>query len=114
MLEREVMEPRRAERAEAERARVSARASTGLRYDYASELFSVRRKDFWPLFHARTVLEKLIPTLCHESDGLIFQVNSSLWQCWWMIKMLSIDVLTSPTCMHFMAVLRALLQASGL
>ena len=76
MLEREVMEPRRAERSEAERARTSARASTGLRYDYASELFSARRKDFWPLFHARTVLEKLIPTLCHESDGLIFQVNS--------------------------------------
>ena len=79
MLEREVMEPRREERAEAERARTTARASTGLRYDYASELFSARRKDFWPLFHARTVLEKLIPTLCHESDGLIFQVNSLWW-----------------------------------
>ena len=75
MLEKEVMEPRRAERAEMERARTHERAGTGLRYDYASELFSARRKDFWPLFHARTVLQKLIPTkLCHESDGLIFQV----------------------------------------
>lgn len=75
MLEKEVMEPRRAERAEMDRVRTPARANTDLRYDYASELFSARRKDFWPLYHARTVLEKLIPTLCHESDGLIFQVN---------------------------------------
>ena len=75
MLEKEVMEPRRAERAEMERARAATRADTGLRYDYASELFSARRKDFWQLFHARTVLEKLIPKLCHESDGLIFQVE---------------------------------------
>jgi hypothetical protein len=34
----------------------------------------VRRKDFWPLYKARTLLERFIPGLCHESDGLIFQV----------------------------------------
>ncbi|KAK9842283.1 hypothetical protein WJX81_004542 [Elliptochloris bilobata] len=73
MLEKEVMEPRRAERIEMERARASASAASGLRYEYGSELFSVRRKDFWPLFRARTLLEKFIPALCHETDGLIFQ-----------------------------------------
>jgi hypothetical protein len=34
----------------------------------------VRRKEFWPLFKARKLLEQFIPVLCHESDGLILQV----------------------------------------
>ena len=74
MLDKEVFEPRRADRAETERTRESGTVSSGLRYDYASELFSVRRKEFWPLFRCRSLLQKFIPTLCHETDGLIFQV----------------------------------------
>ncbi len=61
---------------DADRAR-AARGAAGLRYDYAGELFSARRKDFWPLFRCRSLLEKFIPTLCHETDGLILQVGAS-------------------------------------
>ncbi|KAF6258115.1 mRNA capping enzyme, catalytic domain-containing protein [Scenedesmus sp. NREL 46B-D3] len=45
-------------------------------YDWSLEVCSVRRKEFWPLFKARKLLEQFIPTLCHESDGLILQVGS--------------------------------------
>ena len=44
-------------------------------YDWAAETFKVRRKDFWELGATRKVLEKMIPALPHESDGLIMQ-------CW--------------------------------
>lgn len=37
------------------------------------EAFHVRRKEFWPLTKARSLINKFIPQLCHESDGLIFQ-----------------------------------------
>ena len=33
----------------------------------------MRRKDFWPLHKSRYILEKFIPSLSHESDGLILQ-----------------------------------------
>jgi mRNA-capping enzyme len=75
LLEKEVFEPRRADRADTDRARAAGGAA-GLRYDYAGELFSARRKDFWPLFRCRSLLEKFIPTLCHETDGLILQVGT--------------------------------------
>lgn len=39
----------------------------------AQELFRVRRKEFWPLPRADKLLNKFIPNLCHEADGLIFQ-----------------------------------------
>ncbi|KAF8072474.1 Rngtt [Scenedesmus sp. PABB004] len=42
-------------------------------YDWGLELFSVRRKEFWPLYKARKLLSAFIPGLCHESDGLILQ-----------------------------------------
>ncbi|WIA08218.1 hypothetical protein OEZ85_007667 [Tetradesmus obliquus] len=42
-------------------------------YDWGLEVCSVRRKEFWPLFKARKLLEQFIPMLCHESDGLILQ-----------------------------------------
>ena len=117
MLEKEVIEPRRAERAEMERARTAARASAGLRYDYASELFSARRKDFWPLYQSRTVLEKLIPTLCHESDGLIFQVKPPLLvalNAGGLYKWC--QLMASPHSQHgqLVAKLSPLLRASGL
>lgn len=44
------------------------------RYAYDQEAFSVRRKEFWPLEKARKLLQEFIPTLSHESDGLILQV----------------------------------------
>lgn len=46
---------------------------TAFRYNYNEELFSVRRKEFWPLRNAAKVIQQFIPNLCHESDGLILQ-----------------------------------------
>lgn len=50
-------------------------ALTGVRlaYDYSGELFRLRRKEFWPLPASRNLLDKFIPRLSHESDGLILQ-----------------------------------------
>ena len=48
-----------------------------MRYEYHTELFSIRRKEFWPLLKAKSLLQNFIPTLSHESDGLIFQVPES-------------------------------------
>lgn len=46
-------------------------------YIWDWEAFSVRPKQFWPLDKARSVLEKMIPSLSHESDGLILQVGTA-------------------------------------
>lgn len=43
-------------------------------YEYQAEPFGIRRKDFLPLWKAKSILQNFIPTLSHESDGLIFQV----------------------------------------
>ena len=45
----------------------------GCVYDYGGELMRVRRKEFWPVGAARSILSKFIPRLSHESDGLILQ-----------------------------------------
>jgi len=37
------------------------------------EPFSVRKKDFWPVEKSTWVLDKLIPQIPHETDGLILQ-----------------------------------------
>ncbi|CAL6306199.1 unnamed protein product [Bathycoccus prasinos] len=42
-------------------------------YQIDGELFSIRLKQFYPLAQTKELLEKFIPSLCHESDGLIFQ-----------------------------------------
>lgn len=42
-------------------------------YLYSSELFRIRRKDFWLLSTVDKLLHGFIPQLSHESDGLIFQ-----------------------------------------
>ena len=39
----------------------------------AQESFHVRRKEFWPLTKAHSLIHTFIPQLCHEADGLIFQ-----------------------------------------
>lgn len=42
-------------------------------YRYDTELFRVRRKDFWMLSAVGKLLKDFIPKLSHEADGLIFQ-----------------------------------------
>ncbi|XP_065062618.1 mRNA-capping enzyme-like [Rhopilema esculentum] len=43
------------------------------RLDKLREPFSIRKKDFYNLEHAQWVLEKLIPKITHETDGLVLQ-----------------------------------------
>jgi mRNA-capping enzyme len=40
------------------------------------EPFSVRRKEFYPMHRARKLINEFIPSLSHESDGLILQVGN--------------------------------------
>lgn len=54
-----------------------AQAGPSGAYAAHKEAFSVRTKEFHPLKHARTFIEKFIPQLCHESDGLIFQPSNA-------------------------------------
>jgi len=65
----EVTEPREYER----RLIADRRVAYPRRYDYGAELFSVRRKDFWPLHRVDSVFKNFIPALEHENDGLILQ-----------------------------------------
>lgn len=44
-------------------------------YQYDKEAFHVRRKEFWPLTKAKSLIDKFIPQLSHEADGLIFQAT---------------------------------------
>ena len=76
VLIEELMKVRRKERAlMAERdAKPGAKGAYPARYTYAEEPFSIRRKEFWPLSKMEYLLSSFIPTLSHESDGLIFQV----------------------------------------
>lgn len=69
MLDTEVMRPRNKDKA--------AMASPGAKfvYLYAEELFSVRRKEFFPLSKAAHLLGPFKDNLSHESDGLILQVS---------------------------------------
>jgi mRNA-capping enzyme len=39
----------------------------------ASEIYQVRRNDFWLLSTVNKLLKEFIPRLSHEADGLIFQ-----------------------------------------
>ena len=49
---------------------------------YVWVLYQARRKDFWLLHTAKRVLKEFIPSLCHDADGLIFQVClSSFGDC---------------------------------
>jgi len=41
--------------------------------DKTKEPFGIRKKDFYPVEKAQWVLEKLNPSIPHETDGLIFQ-----------------------------------------
>lgn len=61
LLEKEVFEPRNADR----------RKNSIYRYDM--EPFRVRRKDFWLLSTVTKLLNEFIEGLSHKADGLIFQ-----------------------------------------
>lgn len=70
------MKVRRQEREAIERDAHTGKRSYPQRYDYRSELFSVRRKEFWQLSRMANLLERFIPSLSHEADGLIFQART--------------------------------------
>lgn len=76
-MEEAVIRPRRKEREAFERDAHTGQHAYPARYDYRSEAFSVRRKEFWPLSRMSSLLDSFIPTLSHEADGLIFQVRLS-------------------------------------
>jgi hypothetical protein len=57
---------------------------------YEQEFFSVRRKDFWPLWHTRRLVREYMGALAHETDGLILQGFDDYykpgalgWWRWW-------------------------------
>lgn len=68
LLEEEVIRPRNNEKKYIERE-----GKGNLTYRYEMEPFGVRRKDFWLLSTVRKLLKVFIPSLSHDSDGLIFQ-----------------------------------------
>ena len=68
-----LLKMRTIERGLIEKDRATGQQRYPVRYEYGSELFSIRRKEFFPLFMARSLLQDFIPSLSHESDGLIFQ-----------------------------------------
>ena len=72
LIDSEVVRPRAKEKL------AYAQPSAKFVYSYGEEPFSVRRKDFWRLSEAGTVLDRLIPSLSHESDGLILQVRTAV------------------------------------
>ncbi|BDA47945.1 mRNA-capping enzyme [Coccomyxa sp. Obi] len=72
-MEEAVIRPRRKEREAIERDAHTGQHAYPARYDYRSEAFSVRRKEFWPLSCMSSLLDSFIPALSHEADGLIFQ-----------------------------------------
>lgn len=76
-VENLVLKMRQAERIEIDKD-VAARLNRyPVHYQYRSELVRVLQKGFYPLWGAKKLLLDVIPTLSHESDGLIFQVCSA-------------------------------------
>lgn len=102
MIEKEIVEPRNYERQHMYQSqnphyrydlepfrvcnRLSSTCSCNLRQ---SEFFvcltfvsvQVRRKDFWLLSTVTKLLKGFIPNLCHDADGLIFQVLGRTETC---------------------------------
>ncbi|MFQ6642447.1 hypothetical protein Gotur_017402, partial [Gossypium turneri] len=66
LVEKEVIEPRNRDQKNISQSKHSC-------YRYELESFRVGRKDFWSLSTVPKILKELIPKLCHEADGLIFQ-----------------------------------------
>ncbi|KAF5841084.1 mRNA capping enzyme, catalytic domain-containing protein [Dunaliella salina] len=76
-LRKEVISPRDKEKRYIQRQLPEKFISPPLPYKYEMEACSVRLKEFWPLFRARKLIDKMIPSLCHEADGLILQSCNS-------------------------------------
>ena len=70
MIDTEVIRPRNKDK------QAMASPSAKFVYLYGEELFSVRRKEFFPLDKAGHLLGAFKDNLSHESDGLILQVGS--------------------------------------
>ncbi|KAK3154298.1 hypothetical protein QOZ80_2BG0188740 [Eleusine coracana subsp. coracana] len=68
ILQKEIIEPR-----DYEKQLFLSGVKSNSSYKYEKELFSIRRKGFFVLSTAKDTLEKFIPKLCHDADGLIFQ-----------------------------------------
>ena len=69
-----VLKMRQRERFEIEKDLAAGLNRYPVHYQYQSELVRMLRKGFFPLWQAKKLLLDVIPTLSHESDGLIFQV----------------------------------------
>ena len=62
--------------------------------------YQVRRKDFWLLSTVKRVLKEFIPSLCHDADGLIFQVRFFFLFVYYDMKMLRpVVCFIWPSCM---------------
>jgi len=62
--------------------------------------YQVRRKDFWLLSTVKRVLKEFIPSLCHDADGLIFQVRFFVLFVYYDMKMLRrVVCFIWPSCM---------------
>jgi hypothetical protein len=89
-IETDITNPRRAEREYIDRWRNvpfdPQRAEylcPPLDYDYPGERFSVRRKDFWPVWQINKVFAHFNDphNIGHESDGLILQGEAGCRMC---------------------------------
>lgn len=72
-----MLKMRQAERFEIDKDIAAGLNRYPVHYQYHLELVRVLRKGFFPLWGAKKLLLDVIPTLSHESDGLIFQVCSA-------------------------------------
>ena len=77
-MEAKVIKPREMEKAEIAKSVASGQQRYPVHYEYHQELFGVRQKMFYPLDKAKSLLQDTIPTLSHESDGLIFQASCNV------------------------------------
>ena len=76
-LENGVLKMRKTERSEIDKDIAAGLHRYPVHYQYHSELVRILQKRFFPLWEAKRLLLDVIPTLSHESDGLIFQVCSA-------------------------------------
>ena len=76
-VENGVLKMRKTERFEVDKDIAAGLHRYPVHYQYHSELVRVLQKKFFPLWEAKKLLLDVIPTLSHESDGLIFQVCSA-------------------------------------
>jgi hypothetical protein len=54
---------------------------------YDQEICSVRRKEFWPLYHTGKVLNKFMEGLSHPADGVILQGQCSCSAAGWLLML---------------------------